>query len=108
MGLSTKYPILFSINEDILPKQIYPNNGRRFDVSEMFDILNVSREVNDLHRIEVFDGALYIDPTNKIFNKNASQFWFNNSAFFDRDYLCGRVLFVPTRYDVYKGYDQII
>ena len=108
MKMSKKYAIVFSINEDILPRQVTPNNGRTFDLSEIFDLLNVPKNVNDLDRIEIFGGALYLNPENKIFNRSASEFWFNNSPHFDRDYLTGTVLFIPKPQDVYQGRDQII
>jgi len=108
MKLSIKYPILFSINEDILPKQLLPSNGRTFSIAEIFEFLIVSSDHDDLDRIEIFDGALYLNPVDKIFNKRASKFWFSNSAFFDRDHLSGSVMFIPTRYDPYQGKNKII
>lgn len=99
-------PILFRETEEI---DIMPENETCFFVSEIYDLL-CADEYEDLDRIEVYNGAIYcrcVEDDTMYSNEFATQFWYNNAAFLNREEIRGHAVFVPNDMDIYGGMDTI-
>ena len=106
--MDNKQPILFRPDSEEY-HEITPQNGNAFFASEVFDILDAN-DLDDLDRIEVYNGALYCIELrdNLAYNRTATSFWRNNAAYLNRRHgILGLAIFIPHTMDIYEGMDTI-